>query len=140
MALRIVLNPDNAKEVVATCDPEWKLELRKGGVALDELSEAELLDLYEQRHLAEYADEHLNGREVEDRPALVRLLNHLLHFIHLRDKPFLLLERDSVFEEQDGVPQFRHTYIGQTAWTTLRKHGVALVEHFAGPIGEIEWC
>jgi len=107
---------------------------------MDELNEEELVDLYEQNHLVSYVTDHLNGKIVELRPDCIRLRSHLLHFIQLRDKPFVLLERDSNFEEVDGVPQFKHTHLGLTAWSALCKHGVALVEHFAGPISEIEWC
>lgn len=142
--LRVVLNPENRKELVAAkADATCIVQIWKRGVLQDEFDEEELIDLYEQKHICEYITAHLNGEDNIDLLGgctSVRLRSHVLYFIRLRDKPFVFFERDSVFEEVNGVPHFRDTYFGLTAWTALCEHGISIVQYLAGPVHEIEWC
>jgi len=142
--LRVVLNTENRKVLVAArADATWIVQRWKRGVLQDEFDEDELVDLSEQKHICKYITAHLNGEDVTEflgRYNYVRLRSHVLHFIRLRDKPFVFFERDTAFEEVNGVPQFRDIYFGLTAWTTLCEHGVSIVQYLAGPVNEIEWC
>jgi len=135
--LRIELNQNSRKALVASkTDAICVLQLWKRGRLQDQFDQEELEDLWEQKHLAEYVSTHLQGGDVSQhlsRCSYVRLRSHLLHFIRLRDKPFVLIERDSAFEEVNGVPQFRDTYLGATAWTALCKHGATILDHFSSP-------
>lgn len=146
MDYRVELDHVYLKRVVVTGGVEWKLKIHEGGGTQDVLSEAELVDLYAQRHLAEYVNQHLNGREVDFLPASVRLLNHRLHFLHIRDEPFVLLERVSKQKqtrkqaEPAELPRYIQTYFDKTEWDKLCKHGPTIVEHFAAHIEELEQC
>ena len=143
--LRIELNPGNRKVLVAAKDEgAWLLQVLKRGRLLDVLNEDELINLYEEKHVADLVTAHLNNHEDIEaflgETSYIRLLNHLLHFIKLGGKPFVLLSRDSAFEEKKGVPQFKDVYLGLTAWMALKEHAQNIAEFFAGPVCEIEWC
>ena len=110
---------------------------------MDVLIEDELINLYEEKHVANLVTAHLNYHEdigaFLGETSYIRLLNHLLHFIKLRGKPFVLLSKDSAFEEKKGVPQLKDVYLGLTAWMALQEHAQNIEEFFAGPFCEIEW-
>jgi len=141
---RDVLNPENRKDLVAAkADATWLVQIWKRGVLQDEFDEDELVDLYEQTHICEYITAHLHGEDVTEflgRCNYVRLRTHVLHFIRLRDKPFVYFKRNTAYEEVNCVPQFRDIYYGLTALTALCEHGVSIVQYLAGPVNEMEWC
>jgi len=144
--LRIALNPENRKDLIAAReDGNRVLQVWKRGALLDTLNEEELLDLQEHQLIADYVTAHLNGKNITSflgKTSYIRLLNHLLQFIHLRGKPFIQLTRDSAFEELNGVPQFKDIYLGLTAWTALCEHGKTIDEFLATPtpLNKKVWC
>ena len=139
-SLRFMLNYWNQKELVASQATD-SVQIWKRGFLQDEYGLDEIEEFYLEREwLVPKITAHLTGKTNEHLGHYDRLQSHLIHYIMLRDKPFILVERDANFKEVDGVPQFCQTHLGLTAWTSICKLGMTVFEVFAGPFDEIECC
>ena len=135
--MRFVLNYWNQKEVVASQATD-SVQLWKRGLLQDEFTLDEIEEFYLEREwLVPKVTSSLTGKAMDLHGHYDRLDSHMIHYIVLRDKPFILIERDARFKEVDGVPQFCQTHIGLTAWTSLCKIGYLIFEAIAGPPDEI---
>lgn len=130
--LRIMLNLWNQKELVAT-EPRGVVEVWKRGVLQDEYDMDEIDTFYdEHKWLFPKVTAHLTGKTKGCGEDTDRVGVHILHYLYLRDKPFVLVERDTGFTEVNGIPHFFQTYWGETAWSVFLENAKDIYEYMCG--------
>lgn len=118
---RVVLNEWNQKylSVISPGDAQPFVRITKRGEPQDDFTLSEILDFLESRHdISLKMTNHLHEKSCSP-VTYDRLTSHLVSFVYLRDKPFVLFEREDRFREVKGVPQFCRVYIGLTSWTSI---------------------
>src|SRR3989442_14862888 len=109
---RVVLNEWNQKylSVISHGDAQTCVRITKRGEPQDDFTLSEIHDFLEKRqHMTEKIANHLHEKSCSP-VTYDRLTSHLVSFVHLRDKPFVLFEREDRFREVNGVPQFCRVY------------------------------
>ena len=114
---RITLNAYNNKELVVL--PGHSVQIWKAGEIQGSFMKHELKEL--SRTLLTRITNYLQTGEHNGEP-FDTLPTHMVHYIELRNKPFILIERDDHFVEINGIPAIEQVYLGNTAWQTLLHH------------------
>ncbi|KAK3913490.1 UvrABC system protein B [Frankliniella fusca] len=121
--LRITLNHTTGKQLVVTHrengDPT--LAFYKRGRTLITLTYWEVNQILTlHKPLLAMARKHFKGRFIPPTQRIANPGNFMLYFKTLRNKPFVLIERDDVFTEMGNLyPELQKLYLGKTSWKTL---------------------
>lgn len=125
-----MLNYWNLKEVIAL-PLSQTIQILKRGLLQDEFHICEVDEFfYERDTLFPKITAHLKGETQEHLGTYDRLESHLIHYIQLRDKPYIRIERDDNCYAIKGVPQFAQTHFGLTSWTALCKQAKNIMDCF----------
>ena len=126
--LRATLNPLTEKDVVLVRKNDsifvevWKREEKLCSFSQDDY--VELFEYPAARQILLYGLKKFFEGEHFRRDKYSKLKNHRIHYLFRRDKPFILIERDDVFpEDENGVAHSEQFYLGRTAWKSLLSHG-----------------
>lgn len=134
--VRVTLNPDNGKELVikSTENKGLVVQILKKDQLQDEYTEGEVKDFYWRGvDVCEKITRHLQSSDgVAHSGHCFSFDSHLVKFIRLRDKPFVVVERENCFDEVRGVPQLRAIHLGLTSWTALCETFPGLFERHIG--------
>ena len=115
--IRITLNTYNQKEIVVL--PGHSVQIWKAGEmhGTFKIHEFKHFDSQIFARITQYLQTGTRTWESID-----ALPTHIIHYIELRNKPFVLIERDDHFNEINGIPVIEQVYLGNTAWQTIVKH------------------